>query len=154
MEDALSLEFAPLRLVRSDEQTVLIEQPISADPQDVIQIHIKKAQAIQVAEFLLDQFRPKRQAAEPSADKDAGFDDFWQAYPRHRRVAKAQCLQKWRSRGLSALAPVIVEHVRRQAASEAWTKSAGLYVPMPMTYLNQSRWEADAEGNALDAALL
>ena len=26
--------------------------------------------------------------------------------------------------------------------SEQWTKNKGEFVPMPMTYLNQERWEA------------
>lgn len=73
-----------------------------------------------------------------------GFVEFWSIYPKTRRVAKRDCLKKWKLHKFEAIADRIIADVRRQSASEQWTKDEGRFVPMPSTYLNQRRWE-DAE---------
>lgn len=74
----------------------------------------------------------------------SGFVEFWSIYPKTRRVAKRDCLKKWKLHKFEAIADRIIADVRRQSASEQWTKDEGRFVPMPSTYLNQRRWE-DAE---------
>ena len=74
------------------------------------------------------------------------FDEFWGAYPAHRRINKAGARRKWAQSNLDAIGPQIIEHVRKMAMSEDWTKEKGQYCPLISTYLNQSRWEAAAEG--------
>ena len=65
---------------------------------------------------------------------DAGFDEFWQLYPRHvaRKVAKT----KWQKLG-KRKKKAALEHLRRKpfAAVDAQ------YIPHPSTYINQERWE-------------
>lgn len=79
----------------------------------------------------------------------AGFVEFWSIYPKTRRVAKRDCLKKWKLHKFEAIADRIITDVRRQSVSEQWTKDDGRFVPMPSTYLNQRRWE-DAEGVDVD----
>jgi uncharacterized protein YdaU (DUF1376 family) len=88
----------------------------------------------------------------PAPDPGEGFEAFWEAYPSGpRKAAKAQCLAKWKSRGCSLLTQQIVGHVQAMAKSEQWLKDKGQYVPAPLVYLNQTRWEAGTEADAAAA---
>ena len=69
------------------------------------------------------------------------FDEFWNAYPRKRRVNKHGCLIKWKLHKLDAVADTIIADVKRQSLSEQWSKDGGQFAPMAMTYINQRRWE-------------
>jgi len=68
-----------------------------------------------------------------------GFARFWIAWPKSpRKVAKAECERRWRSRGLEMHADRIVHHVEAMSSTKQWR---GGYDPAPLTYLNQRRWE-------------
>ena len=70
------------------------------------------------------------------------FDKFWDAYPTSpRKVNKTGCLKKWHAKDLDLIADKIINHVNMIKSSEQWTKNKGEWIPMPMTYLNQERWE-------------
>lgn len=76
-------------------------------------------------------------------DQQPGFLRFWQAWPKSdRKVAKAACAKRWRSRGLEVQADAIVAHVEAMRESRQWRDG---YEPAPLTYLNQERWR-DGEG--------
>ena len=76
------------------------------------------------------------------ADMPPGFLRFWSAWPKSdRKVAKAECSKRWRSRGLEARADEIVAHVEAMRESRQWRDG---YDPAPLTYLNQRRWEDGA----------
>ena len=68
---------------------------------------------------------------------DAHFDAFWKAYPNVRKVAKKNCLAKWKAKKLDAIAEKIISDVRAKA--DTW----GEFAPSPLTYLNQERWNDD-----------
>lgn len=71
-----------------------------------------------------------------------GFDRFWSAWPKSdRKVAKAECEKRWRSRGLEADADRIVAHVEAMSRTKQWRDG---FEPAPLTFLNQRRWEDDA----------
>lgn len=82
------------------------------------------------------------------------FDQFWQLWPTHRRkVARAQCLASWRSRGFEKIGLSIIDGLKRWISSADWNKDGGEYIPMPATWLNQRRWEAPenpAQATTLD----
>lgn len=64
------------------------------------------------------------------------FDEFWSAYP--VKAGKSQCLGKWRSRKLDAIADQILADVARKAEKDRrWLEG---YIPNPQTYINQDRW--------------
>jgi hypothetical protein len=90
-------------------------------------------------------------------DEPRGFADFWRAWPTtDRKQAKGKCLEAWKKAHAERDAAVILAHVDRMKTSESWTKQAGQFVPAPLVYLNQRRWEgaedllsspADAHGS-------
>lgn len=67
------------------------------------------------------------------------FSRFWTVWPKSERKANRRgCLEKWRKDGLDAVADQIIAHVEAMAGSKQWQDG---YDPLPMTYLNQRRWE-------------
>lgn len=74
----------------------------------------------------------------------AGFAEFWQAWPRGpRKVAKQQCLNKWAKYECADRAAHIIGHVEQMKRSPDWTKENGAFIPAPLVYLNQRRWEGE-----------
>lgn len=75
------------------------------------------------------------------------FEAWWKEYPRRRRVAKPACWAKWarldRDGKLPAIA-TLLSVLRAQKLGHQWTKDGGEYVPLPLTYLNQGRWEDES----------
>lgn len=68
-----------------------------------------------------------------------GFPEFWRAWPSGpRKVAKRQCLDKWARYECAEQASHIIAHVEFLKQSEDWIAGR---VPMPLTYLNQQRWD-------------
>jgi hypothetical protein len=79
----------------------------------------------------------------PDGGSDSAFEAFWEAWPKHtRKVAKAQCLAKWHSKGCEAIASQIVDSVNAAKRSTEWLKSNGEFIPAPLVWLNQARWDA------------
>lgn len=73
------------------------------------------------------------------------FEDFWRLWPtHHRKTAKAQCAAKWQAKGCDAHADLILACLMASIASEAWRKQGGEYIPAPLVWLNQDRWQAPA----------
>lgn len=72
-------------------------------------------------------------------DELPGFLRFWKAWPSsQRKQSKAKCAALWRRKGLELKADAVVAHVEALAASDSWRSG---YDPMPLTYLNQERWD-------------
>ena len=77
---------------------------------------------------------------------DEPFNEFWEHFPRRRRNAKQECRRKYdaalkRHKGLTP--QMLLDALERQKRSRDWTKDNGEYVPSPLTWLNQGRWEDD-----------
>lgn len=90
--------------------------------------------------------KPKKDKAPPPPVPGGAFDRFWAAWPKHsRKVAKDQCRAKWAKRGCDAIADKIVAHVKEMKVGAAWTKDNGEFIPAPLVYLNQARWDAPVE---------
>lgn len=69
-----------------------------------------------------------------------GFDRFWQAYP--RKIGKGACQRLWlRLRPDAALVERMLAAVDQQKRSEQWGKDHGQFIPLPATWLSQTRWE-------------
>lgn len=97
---------------------------------------------------MLDQRRgEKRRNNTMSTDVDdmPKFAHFWRTWPASKRkVAKATCLQRWRSKHLEQIGDQIIAHVEVMKGGEQWRSG---FEPAPLTYLNQRRWE---DGNTDD----
>lgn len=75
-----------------------------------------------------------------------GFVRFWDAWPKHeRKESKGECLKAWGKAKAEEIADVVIADVERRKRSSGWTKNGGEFIPAPLVYLNQRKWEgADA----------
>jgi hypothetical protein len=77
------------------------------------------------------------------------FMAFWTKWPRHeRKVNRIGALKFWLKNGLDEIADEVLAGLDRWCKSESWQKEGGRFIPMPMTWLNQQRWEADPPQSA------
>ena len=87
----------------------------------------------------------KSKSSKKNSEKyDALFEEFWEAFPRRRRGAKQKCRKKYETilKNNNGLTPErLLSALERQKQSKDWTKEQGEYVPSPLTWLNQGRWE-------------
>ena len=72
------------------------------------------------------------------------FDEFWKAYPRH--IDKQGAMRAFEKAKIDGdLLKVILTAIKRQKASDQWTKDNGQYIPNPATWLNHKRWEDETQ---------
>lgn len=82
---------------------------------------------------------------EPLPAEPPGFARFWKAWPsNHRKAARGKCLQVWLRIKAERHAEAILAHVEHMKLTEDWRKAGGQFVPAPLVYLNQRRWEGSA----------
>lgn len=71
-----------------------------------------------------------------------GFEDFWAAWPKSvRKGGKSTCLAKWNKLKLDTQADQIIKHVVWMKTTDAWKKANGDFIPAPLVYINQMRWD-------------
>lgn len=71
---------------------------------------------------------------------ESAFDQFWDAYP--RKVGKASCKKEWARRNPSAaLVKKILASLAWQKETDRWRREGGRYIPNPLTWLREERWE-------------
>ena len=74
---------------------------------------------------------------------EKSFCMFWDAFPAVRKRAKPACWRKWKTiKPDDAMAAHILHAVEVCKQSSDWKRR---YVPMPLTWLNQGRWEDISE---------
>lgn len=77
-----------------------------------------------------------------------GFTKFWDTWPTtDRKQAKGKCLDAWKKSKAEADAEQVLAHVERMKRSNEWTRDGGQYIPAPLVYLNQRRWEGADTGD-------
>jgi len=70
------------------------------------------------------------------------FEQFWTAWPRSfRKASKSVCEEKWKKNKLDDKVVLILAHVEYMKTQDAWLKDGGQYVPAPLVYINQKRWD-------------
>jgi len=73
---------------------------------------------------------------------DKRFNEFWSAYP--RKVGKSAVYKVWKRLNPNAeLFARILTAIGRAAATEQWQRESGRFIPYPLTWLNQGRWDDD-----------
>lgn len=83
----------------------------------------------------------------------AGFAEFWLAWPSgDRKQAKGKCLSAWKKAHAERDAALVLAHVDRMKSSDEWRRDGGQFVPAPLVYLNQRRWEG-AEVHGAESAV-
>lgn len=84
-----------------------------------------------------------------SRDDLPGFSNFWKTWPStDRKQAKGKCLDAWKKASAERDAAVILAHVESLKNSQGWLKNNGEYIPAPLVYLGQRRWEGAGEAAA------
>jgi len=79
---------------------------------------------------------------EPMSKGNAMFEDFWKVWPSNpRKGAKSKCKQVWIKSYCDTQADQIIKHVQWLKTTEQWLKSNGAFIPAPLVYLNQQRWD-------------
>jgi hypothetical protein len=70
------------------------------------------------------------------------FEDFWTAWPKSpRKGAKSSCRKRWDAGLYNGCADQIIKHVEWMKTTDQWRKDSGAYIPAPLVYLNQQRWD-------------
>lgn len=93
-----------------------------------------------------EQKQKQKKSPQPPAGGAERFQDFWEAWPPHiRKAAKEQCRRKWASKGLDERADLVIATVLSLKDSDKWREEGGRWIPAPMTWLNQDRWEAGTQ---------
>lgn len=78
-----------------------------------------------------------------------GFARFWLVWPKtSRKESRGECLKAWKRAGAEAIAETVVAHVERLKTGVGWTKNGGEFVPAPLVYLNQRRWDGAEDEEA------
>ena len=73
---------------------------------------------------------------------ESGFERFWKAWPAStRKGAKSECLKKWEKHYCETQTDQIIKHVEWLKTTEQWIKANGAFIPAPLVYLNQQRWD-------------
>ena len=73
---------------------------------------------------------------------DTGFERFWKAWPAStRKGAKSECRKKWDKHYCETQTDQIIKHIEWLKTTEQWLKGNGAFIPAPLVYLNQQRWD-------------
>ena len=79
---------------------------------------------------------------EPMSKGNAMFEQFWKASPSTpRKGGKAKGKQVWDKSYCDTQAEQILKHINWLKTTEQWLKSNGAFIPAPLVYLNQQRWD-------------
>jgi len=83
---------------------------------------------------------PTTPTSAPAALQETRFAEFWKAYP--KKVGKASCLKAWKKiKPTAELHEHIMAALENQKRSEQWQREGGRFIPNPLTWLNQGRWD-------------
>ena len=83
---------------------------------------------------------PTTPTGDAQALQERRFAEFWKAYP--KKVGKASCLKAWKKlKPTAELHDHIMAALEDQKRSEQWQREGGRFIPNPLTWLNQGRWD-------------
>jgi hypothetical protein len=70
------------------------------------------------------------------------FEEFWNAWgSHHRKTDKDKCKAKWVKNGLDGKIDEVLAALAAWKASPDWLKEEGQFIPAPLVWLNNRRWE-------------
>ena len=88
--------------------------------------------------------KTKTKKSKAKAFSCAGFEDFWEAYP--RRLGKVDAENAFRKATKTATIEEILNAIQSQKQTDAWIKDGGQFIPYPATWLNKGHWMNEVEG--------
>lgn len=96
----------------------------------------------------------KRREDKTPIPPSGAFLRFWSAWPKsQRKQSQGKCWTVWHKADLDQQGLMILGHVESLKGSDDWQRG---YVPAPIVYLNQRRWEGadvSSSGNELKVAM-
>jgi hypothetical protein len=70
------------------------------------------------------------------------FLKFWTVWPRSpRKQARGECWERWLKHDLEQVSAEILAHVECMKLTNDWRKNDGEFIPAPLVYLRQQRWD-------------
>ena len=76
----------------------------------------------------------------PQTLQETRFAEFWASYP--KKIGKASCLKVWKKlKPTAELHERIMIALENQKRSDQWQREGGRFIPNPLTWLNQGRWD-------------
>ena len=118
----------------SKNHTVVAEQPTAPEPEDIDSEEETKPAKKQ-------QQSPDWKTARTPLE--VGFCKFWDAYPDVRKRAKPACWRKWQTiKPNEPMVSRMLHTIEVSKGSRDWKQG---FVPAPLTWLNQGRWEDVSE---------
>jgi len=79
-------------------------------------------------------------------DEPPGFREFWRLWPKGgRKAGREKCCRRWKALKLETQAGAVHTGLRAWKASLEWRKDNGQFIPAPMAWINDQRWEANPE---------
>jgi len=98
--------------------------------------------------------QPKSHNPKTTSILPPGFLRFWQAWPAHpRKTSRSACAKVWGRQNCEAIADHIVGIVEASKRSPDWTRDQGRFIPAPLVWLNQARWDTEQENLTAETAL-
>lgn len=85
--------------------------------------------------------KEERNKNNPPTPKGASgaFENFWKAYP--KKVGKEAVIKTWKRKQLDPKFDEIMAGLMALKQSKQWTRDEGKYIPNPLTFINQGRWQ-------------
>ena len=81
-----------------------------------------------------------QQSDAPQTLQETRFAEFWASYP--KKIGKASCLKVWKKlKPTTELHERIMIALESQKRSDQWQREGGRFIPNPLTWLNQGRWD-------------
>lgn len=80
----------------------------------------------------------------------SGFDRWWGTYPKSRRIARSKCERVWQRKGLEAKADAVIRVLVADVVEQRWLERDARYIPHPLTWLNQDRYEREVSVGGAD----
>lgn len=76
------------------------------------------------------------------AASTSNFDEFWRLYPDSgRKNMRSACAKKWEELGLDQISDTVLAGLRYCRQSDGWRAKEGLFIPAPINWLKEKKWE-------------
>lgn len=80
-------------------------------------------------------------ASGPVEDLADGFQQFWDAWPKHHRKGdRDKCLTRWKSEKLHKRTDEVLASLEAWKLSQQWTKDGGQFIPAPLVFLRSETY--------------
>ncbi|EEG30648.1 hypothetical protein CLOSTMETH_01717 [[Clostridium] methylpentosum DSM 5476] len=134
---------APQNQVSAYNNSVSVDNnPVSVNKNAIKESKVKKSKE-EINKEEISVYRNSLQVQPDEIDAVALFEEFWNAYPEHRRQhhANAQRIFLHLLHLDPDVLPKVMQGLKRAKGSEQWQKNSGQFVPCPDKFLMDHRWE-------------